>query len=585
MKVIDFKDASCRHCYKCVRNCQVKAISVQNQQARIVEEECVYCGHCLEVCPQNAKTFASDLDRIQGFIRRGEKTVISVAPSFLGVLPFQKPGQVVGALKKLGFTQVRETAEGAAYVTAEYAKWIHRGEMQNMITTCCPSVNNLIEKYYPQLTSYMLPVVSPMIAHGRLIRQIYGENTKVVFLGPCIAKKEEAEGDERVAKAVDAVLTFEELERWMGEKNLHFEECPDLPMDNPDPMVNRLYPVGGGILQSVEAEVRNSDYQWMAVSGMSSCVELFEAMESGKLEHCFVEVNICEGGCVKGPVSGMSDKTWVVPTVQIERKVSHRTPFVFQDWKIPVEKKFYSRKVSDTEPTEEEIRHILRKTGKYTKKDELNCGACGYPTCRDKAIAVYYGKAELDMCLPYAVTKAESMANVIIDETPNYIFLTDRQMRIKECSKKCEEILEISKEEILKCFLYEFIDVEDVEQVLKTRENIINKKVRIESLGLWALEIIIYIEKSSSLLVMFQDISQEELAKTKNLKLKLETVEMAQDVIDKQMRVAQQIAGLLGETTAETKVTLSKLRDSILDDGEEEEENDVRDRYRVEKPE
>ncbi len=585
MKVIDFKDASCRHCYKCVRNCQVKAISVQNQQARIVEEECVYCGHCLEVCPQNAKTFASDLDRIQGFIRRGEKTVISVAPSFLGVLPFQKPGQVVGALKKLGFTQVRETAEGAAYVTAEYAKWIHRGEMQNMITTCCPSVNNLIEKYYPQLTSYMLPVVSPMIAHGRLIRQIYGENTKVVFLGPCIAKKEEAEGDERVAKAVDAVLTFEELERWMGEKNLHFEECPDLPMDNPDPMVNRLYPVGGGILQSVEAEVRNSDYQWMAVSGMSSCVELFEAMESGKLERCFVEVNICEGGCVKGPVSGMSDKTWVVPTVQIERKVSHRTPFVFQDWKIPVEKEFYSRKVSDTEPTEEEIRHILRKTGKYTKKDELNCGACGYPTCRDKAIAVYYGKAELDMCLPYAVTKAESMANVIIDETPNYIFLTDRQMRIKECSKKCEEILEISKEEILKCFLYEFIDVEDVEQVLKTRENIINKKVRIESLGLWALEIIIYIEKSSSLLVMFQDISQEELAKTKNLKLKLETVEMAQDVIDKQMRVAQQIAGLLGETTAETKVTLSKLRDSILDDGEEEEENDVRDRYRVEKPE
>ena len=189
------------------------------------------------------------------------------------------------------------------------------------------------------------------------------------------------------------------------------------------------------------------------------------------------------------------------------------------------------------------------------------------------------------MCLPYAVMKAESMANVIIDETPNYIFLTDKQMRIKECSKKCEEILEISKEEILKCFLYEFIDVKDVEEVLKTRKNIVNKKVKIESLGLWALEIIIYIESSSSLLVMFQDISQEELAKAKNLKLKLETVEMAQDVIDKQMRVAQQIAGLLGETTAETKVTLSKLRDSILDDGEEEDADDIRDRYRVEKSE
>ena len=307
-------------------------------------------------------------------------------------------------------------------------------------------------------------------------------------------------------------------------------------------------------------------------------------MERGELDHCFVEINICEGGCVKGPVSGASKKTWVVPTVQIERKVRHRTPFVFEDWTVPMEKEFGSRKVSDTEPTEEEIRHILRKTGKYTKEDELNCGACGYPTCRDKAIAVYYGKAELDMCLPYAVTKAESMANVIIDETPNYIFLTDKKMRIKECSKKCEEILELSREEILKCFLFEFIDVEDVEQVLSTRKNILNKKVKIESLGIWAMEIIIYIEKSASLLVILQDISQEEEAKAKNLKLKLETVEMAQEVIDKQMLVAQQIAGLLGETTAETKVTLSKLRDSILDDGKEE-DHDVRNGYRVEKSE
>ncbi len=237
MKVINFKDASCRHCYKCVRNCEVKAISVQNQQARIIEEECIYCGHCLEVCPQNAKTFASDLDRIQGFIRRGEKTVVSIAPSYLGLLPFEKPGQVVGALKKLGFHQVRETAEGAAYVTAEYGRLIREGKMANLITTCCPSANNLVEKYYPELTPYLMPVVSPMIAHGRLIKEIYGRDTRVIFLGPCIAKKQEAEGDERVAFAVDAVLTFEELLEWMAQEEMEMAQCPDLPMDDPNPMV------------------------------------------------------------------------------------------------------------------------------------------------------------------------------------------------------------------------------------------------------------------------------------------------------------------------------------------------------------
>lgn len=189
MRVIDFKDASCRHCYKCVRHCEVKAISVQNAQAHIMKDHCINCGHCLEVCPQNAKKFASDMDRVVGYLRQNMKVIISIAPSYLGVLDYDKPGQVVSALKKLGFYEVRETAEGAALVTKEYRRLLKEGKMTNIITTCCPSVNDLIEKYYPELVPLMAPVVSPMIAHGRLIRQIYGDDVKVVFLGPCIAKK------------------------------------------------------------------------------------------------------------------------------------------------------------------------------------------------------------------------------------------------------------------------------------------------------------------------------------------------------------------------------------------------------------
>lgn len=181
MKVIDFKDAKCRHCYKCVRHCMVKAISIENEQAHILQDHCIHCGHCLEVCPQNAKTFASDLERVKGYLEAGFRTVISIAPSYLGVLEFDSPGQVVDALLKLGFAEVRETAEGAALVTNEYRKLIREKKMPNIVTTCCPSVNDLIEKYYPDCAKYMAPVVSPMIAHGRYIKKIYGNDTKVVF--------------------------------------------------------------------------------------------------------------------------------------------------------------------------------------------------------------------------------------------------------------------------------------------------------------------------------------------------------------------------------------------------------------------
>ena len=171
MNVIDFQKANCRNGYKCVRSCSVKAIRIKNEQAQIMNEHCILCGHCLEVCPQNAKTFSSDLDRVKSFLRQGQKTVISIAPSYLGVMKYSHPGQVVTALKRLGFKQIRETAEGAAYVTNAYHRILEEGSMKNVISTCCPSINDLIEKYFPDLTPYMAPVVSPMVAHGMLIKK------------------------------------------------------------------------------------------------------------------------------------------------------------------------------------------------------------------------------------------------------------------------------------------------------------------------------------------------------------------------------------------------------------------------------
>ncbi len=570
MRVIDFKDAKCRHCYKCVRHCMVKAISIQNEQAHILKNHCINCGRCLEICPQNAKKFASDMDRVRGYLRQGYKTIISIAPSYLGVLEFDYPGQVVDALHRLGFAEVRETAEGAAMVTGEYKKIIREKKMDNIITTCCPSVNDLVEKYYPDCVHLLAPVVSPMVAHGRYIKKLYGNDVKVVFLGPCIAKKQEAAGDERVSGAIDAILTFEELALWLEEEGIQLNTCKDMPMGNPDPGINRMYPVSGGIIQSVAAEKESDTYHKVYVDGLANCMEMLDCLQRGELKACFIEANVCEGGCAKGPASARWNTSFVKAKIKIENSVSHRAagklPFMSPQ---ELAKKFRDSHLTDSVPTEAEIREILKSTGKYAADDELNCGACGYPTCRDKAVAVYQNKAELSMCMPYALTKAESMANVILDVTPNMVFVVDSDMQIVECNNRAQHFLGVGRKEAVQRFIFEFIEAGDIEQALRTKKSILHKKVQLKNEDMIVEENIVYIENLDSVLVTFQDVTEEERMKEQRYEKKVEMVEMAQKVIEKQMLAAQEIAGLLGETTAETKVTLTKLSDSILKQGEE----------------
>lgn len=570
MRVIDFKDAKCRHCYKCVRYCMVKAISVQNEQAHILKDHCINCGRCMEICPQNAKTFASDMDRVKGYLRQGFRTIISIAPSYLGVLEFDRPGQVVDALQRLGFAEVRETAESAAMVTDEYKKIIRESRLPNIITTCCPSVNDLVEKYYPDCVGLLAPVVSPMVAHGRYIKKLYGEDVKVVFLGPCIAKKQEAIGDERVFGAIDAILTFEELAIWLEEAGINIHDCEDRPMGNPDPQVNRLYPISGGVIQSVVAEEEADTYHKVYVDGLANCMEMLECLQRGELDRCFIEANVCEGGCAKGPASARWNTSYVKAKVKIENEVSHKAARNLPDMSTEeLYKRFEDNSLNDSVPTEEEIREVLKSTGKYSAEDELNCGACGYPTCRDKAIAVCQNKAELSMCMPYALTQAESMSNVVMDVTPNMIFIIDGSLRIRECNKKAQDLLGVGRDEAVQRYIFEFIVADDIEETLRTKKPVIHKKIQLEHGRMTAEETIVYIENLDAVLVTFQDITREEKIKEQHYNLKVETVEMAQKVIEKQMMVAQEIAGLLGETTAETKVTLTKLRDSILNEGED----------------
>ena len=575
MAIIDFKATKCKHCYKCVRNCEVKAIMIKDGRAEIMPDKCILCGKCLQICPQSAKQLVSDLGLVKSWIMSGQKVVVSIAPSYMGLLKFNTIGQVKAALKKLGFADVRETSEGAALVTEEYTRLLQEGKMENIITTCCPSVNDLIEIYYPQLVPWLAPVVSPMIAHGRLLKKEYGADTKVVFLGPCIAKKKESQ-DPRHDNCIDAVLNFTEIQHWFRDQNIVVEECRDEPFDRIDPKVNRLYPVTNGVVNSVLAtEGRVDSYRKFYVHGTKNCIDVCESLSRGEIKGCFIEINNCSGGCIKGPT--VEDKTISQFKVKLDMEdavkkapVDSRT-IVEMLVDVEMEKVFEDLSAKESLPTEEEIRAILREIGKNSPEDELNCSACGYPTCRDKAIAVFQKKAELNMCIPFMHEKAESLSNLVMETSPNIVLIVDKDMKIMEYSAVGEKYFGKTRSEALDMYLYEFIDPVDFQWVYDTHQNIHGKKVKYEEYNLSTLQNIVYIEKEDVVLATFIDITkEEELAKAEYDK-KLETIDLAQRVIHKQMMVAQEIAGLLGETTADTKTTLTKLCKSMLEEGSESE--------------
>lgn len=575
MGIIDFKATKCKHCYKCIRNCEVKAVMIKDERAEIMPDKCILCGKCMQVCPQSAKTLISDLELVKGYIRDGIPTVISLAPSYMGLLKYKTAGQVNGALQKLGFADVRETSEGAAVVTAEYSKLLEAGEMENIITTCCPSVNDLIEIYYPQLIPFMAPVVSPMIAHGKILKKELGPEVKVVFLGPCIAKKKEA-GDIRHDGCVDGVLNFNDISRWLAEEKITIEDCEDIPFTNIDTKVNRLYPVTNGIVRSVLATEKRTDrYRKFYVHGSRNCIDLCESMLRGGIKGCFIEMNMCTGGCIKGPTVDDESVSRFKITLDMQEAVE-RVPVPEEDLacvmeEIPFGKRFFNRAPKEPMPTEAQIRQILKLTGKNKPEDELNCGACGYSTCREKAVAVFQKKAELNMCIPFMNEKAESLSNLVMETSPNIVLIVDKDMKILEYSAVGERYFGKNRQEALNMYLYEFIDPSDFQWVYNSHQNIHGKKVTYAEYHFSTLQNIVYIEKEDVVLATFIDVTREEEKARQEYEKKLETINLAQEVIHKQMMVAQEIAGLLGETTAETKTTLSKLCKILLDEGSESE--------------
>ena len=555
---LTLKKSNCKNCYKCIRHCPVKAIRFSGNQAHIIGNECILCGHCFVVCPQNAKQIVDETEKVKVYLQDTDPVIVSLAPSFVANYEGVGINAMREALKKLGFYDVEETAIGATMVKNEYERMLREEDRDIIISSCCHSINLLIQKYFPATLEYLADVVSPMQAHCNDIKKRY-PNAKTVFVGPCVAKKDEAEYYEGI---VDAVLTFEELNNWLEKEGIELKQ----EMDAAEESRARFFPITGGVLKTMAQDAPG--YTYLALDGVENCMNALRDIEAGKIHKCFIEMSACVGSCTGGPVMDRYNRTSPVKDyITVANFAGEKDFDVEQPKAVELKKQFEYIEHKLQQPTETEIMNVLRQMGKTKPSDELNCGSCGYNTCREKAVAIFQGKADASMCLPYLKNKAESFSDAIVKNSPNGIVVLNENLEVQQINESARKMMNIRfSSDILGEPVVRILDPLDFVEVLDSGKSIHNKRVYLAEYKRYVEQSVVHDRESHLLICNMRDVTEEEEQRSKKEDISRQTIEVADKVVDKQMRIVQEIASLLGETAAETKIALAKLKESITDE-------------------
>ena len=551
----------CRDCYKCVRQCPVKAISVNDGSAVIVNELCIFCGKCIEVCPANAKKIRSDVSRAKQLIELNDTVIASLAPSFPAEFDCSSE-QIIQALKKLGFAGVSETSIGAEIISTEIRKNLSSADGR-IISSACPTVKELVRKYRPELTENLSELVSPLEAHSDLLKKIYGAGTKVVFIGPCISKKLEAD-DENTS--IDLALSFIELAEWFEEAKIEPEKLYGTDEHFiPEKAVNAAeFAVEGGMLNTIKNDASVVESGLISCSGISNIMNTFDDITELADKEVFLEFLACDGGCISG--RGMTCKSGYLKKRQkiLEYYMEERKklPGLQPETGIDISKPVAASPVIIPSFSEEQIKETLRTIDKTNSVDEINCGGCGYNTCRDFAAALLAGKAEQTMCVTNMRKLAERKSNALMKALPLGVVITDGDENILECNEKFlnlfsdidPELAASAGEKIENSKFENFVPNCGIFKTLKkTGSGVREDRIKIDNrvFRTFAFQI----GREDMMGAIFQDITSPAVQREMLIK-------KTEEVIEKSLSSVQQIASLLGENAAETQLILNSLIES-----------------------
>jgi two-component system NtrC family sensor kinase len=417
MSIVYTDREKCKGCYACIRGCPCKAIKVEEGKAQVMKERCIACGNCLQVCVPKAKQVESDIGVVWQLLAQYPNVIAVLSSSFPAALLKCSAGQLVAALKKLGFSEVMEDSFGAELVSREYARLISNGKGKPLLSSNCPAVVTYIEKYHPQLVGNLAPIVSPMIAMGRLIKWQYNPEAKVVFIGPCVAKKAESR-DEMVARVIDAVLTFAELKEMFAAKGITPETQKEEPFSGPKPDLGRLFPLSKGLFRVARLPDDIVKNDTIHAHGKDYIIKIMREFAGGEITARLINLHFCHG-CIDGPVidnelSGFRRKELVANYARSQANPAQTEKDIQEYSGIDLSRKFTARGVGLPTPSEEEIQGVLKQIGKAEPMNQTNCGACGYATCRELATAVCQGLAEVEMCWPYVLDTLKTTQDGLI---------------------------------------------------------------------------------------------------------------------------------------------------------------------------
>lgn len=548
---------NCQDCYKCVRECPVKAIQIENNKAYIIEKRCIYCGHCTQVCPTGAKKIRDGVSRARLILQNHPKVVLSLAPSWVCEFEELEERQLIAAIRRLGFMAVSETAIGAELVSARVTSYLQQSEPGVYISSACPVVVEYIRKYSTEHIDAVTPMLSPMLTHAKILKQHYGNDIKIIFAGPCICKKLEADN---FRELVEVAITFKDLKGWFEKENIIPETLPLTEGDHFSPWsagIGTLYPIEGGMLPGVRDEQKK--IVKMAFSDLSNIKDVIKNLDSRReKDSIFLELLACKGGCINGPAK-LSQTSLAIKRYNIQ---NHR-PAITADTpdnldQIDISTHYRTDNCSQGQHSEEDIKQALAAVGKTCPEDELNCSGCGYDSCRDFALAMLEGRAEENMCVSYMRKVAHDKATVLLQKIPTGVLLVDNDLKISDMNRFCANIL---GEDV--SMVYEAspglagVELEDIcsfselfRTVLTTGKEISERQVRDQD-KIWLLSIY-NIQPYRLVFGILQDLREPFVRQEWML-------EQTREVIRKHMATVQEVACLLGENAAYTDATLRSV--------------------------